>query len=363
MDIKQLIAENDRFEFPIRADALATIIESQKSLRAAAQFMQPVLSEYLRAQRDIGQIAQELDSAWHNRFLLEASNAAEESFRYVAENPLKYFHEIEKINGSVRASLDTISLVSSFSRQDTLTQICMESLKLSELAHSSAAISAEVIQIHKVFLPTFDAFSAVRDELFQKKDYFSELRIPAREHYLTTDLLHELTVTEKSSEFTHQRTVAIKELDEQLMITLPEALSELNPSLYLLWQGAWGSLVSRNPDRIRHTLVSARELVTHVLHALSPDDKIKAWSKSNEHYHNGRPTRKARLLFIHDGINDPAMKDYFQKENDACLSLIDLFQRTHDITPEFNDTHLQVMLRRVHFMICTWVQIHKAKTN
>jgi hypothetical protein len=131
-----------------------------------------------------------------------------------------------------------------------------------------------------------------------------------------------------------------------------------------MWHGAWDALVSDNPDRIRHTLVSVRELITQVLHMLAPDDQVRAWSHSPEHYYNGRPTRSARLLFIHSQINSPEMKDYFRKEIGACVEFIDLLNDgTHDIVPNFSDAQVKIMLRRAHFTICTLVEIHKAKAQ
>lgn len=43
-----------------------------------------------------------------------------------------------------------------------------------------------------------------------------------------------------------------------------------------MWQGAKSALNSTdNPDYARHCAVSLRELFTHVIHRLSPDDEIK----------------------------------------------------------------------------------------
>jgi hypothetical protein len=371
MDLKQSIPESGKFKLAIKQGTItAAVEEMQRSFLTAAQ-LAPSLSAYFKTEQNLAQAALEINKDWHSRFLeategVKALMAAGNSWKQYIElqRPFEMFHELDRINAGIRASFDAVSLINSLSRQDAFIRLYTEGIKMSDLSRITAPIRAAVLRIHDVFSPTFDAFSGVRDALFKTKDYFSELRIPAREHFLTTDLLHTLTVIEETDQFEEERAIAIKDTDEQMLMTMQEALAALNPDLYRLWRGAWDSLASNNADRTRHTLVSARELVTHVLHALSPDDLVRKWSKAKEHYHNGRPTRKARLHFIYSGINDLVMRDYLQKEIDASLSLVELFQDgTHNVMPPFSDAQLRVILRRVHSMICTLVEINKRGTS
>ena len=339
-------------EFTIPKNVLSAI-ESQTSLIAAAQFLRPSLAELFRAQEEMSIAARAfIETQGSMRRLIEMSQ------------PFRFAHELESMNAVIRGAMSVMSDFKSLTLQNTFIEIQTEAIRAADILRSSSAFAGDILKIRAAFFPTLDAFSAFRESMLQRRDYIAELKIPSREHFLTTDLLHEMIVEVGVAEFSEERAAAIKDAEEQLLITLPDALSELNPSLYDLWRGAWESLISQNPDRMRHTLVSARELVSQVLHALAPDDEVRAWSDSPEHYDNNRPKRSARLHFIFRNISDPVTKEYFQKETDACVSLIRLLnQGTHEIVPSFSDTQLRVMLRRVHSLICTLVEIRKSNNR
>jgi len=116
-------------------------------------------------------------------------------------------------------------------------------------------------------------------------------------------------------------------------------LGEINPDLKSLWHGANAAINSNQPDSIRHFATSTRELFTHVLHTLAPDKQIEAWDKRPDFYHEGKPTRRARLLYICREVNYDSMKDFVNKDVTSILSVVDLFNsETHkiksDLTPK-----------------------------
>lgn len=190
---------------------------------------------------------------------------------------------------------------------------------------------------------------------------------PARENFLTIDMLSnlqsEVSDDDKDDKLVTVRSIAIEEAEQEILITLPNALQAVNPDLYRLWKGAWDSFNSDNPDRIRHSLTSARELVTHVLHALAPDEEVKSWSTDRNHYHNDKPTRRARILYLFAPIERKhLMTKYLYKETEACLELIDILNvGTHSILPQFSDNQIRMILRKVHSMICTLVEVRNAR--
>jgi len=57
-----------------------------------------------------------------------------------------------------------------------------------------------------------------------------------------------------------------------------------------MWQGAESPLESQHPDYGRHLTVSLRELLTHLIHRLAPDEKVKAWTNNPDHFHDKNPT-------------------------------------------------------------------------
>ena len=77
-------------------------------------------------------------------------------------------------------------------------------------------------------------------------------------------------------------------------------LQTLDPGLATPYRGARDALRSGNPDRSRHILTSLRELWNHVLRRIAPDDLVLAWIRGGDHHllHEGRPTRKARALYV-----------------------------------------------------------------
>ena len=280
-----------------------------------------------------------------------------------AQNSLPALRDIEAAVQNVASATEMLYGVSSLVRQDNFIRLYTEEIKALTSVHAVDLLAEQTRLIHEAFRPTFDAFSVFRDTSARLDDYVNTLRTPLREHFLTTDLLHVLTERSEPPPLQHEeRTLAIRDAEEQMLLTLPDALSELDSDLHRLWRGAWDAFASNNSDRIRHALVSARELVTHVLHILSPDDQIKKWSNTPGHFERGRPTRKARLLFIYSAINDGPIRDHFEKEIQASISLVNLFQQgTHEICPDFSDDQVRAILRRLHSTICALVEAHKAK--
>ncbi len=133
-----------------------------------------------------------------------------------------------------------------------------------------------------------------------------------------------------------------------------------SPDLVPMWQGAKSALNSTdNPDYARHCAVSLRELFTHVIHRLSPDDEIKKWNDDKELLHNGKPTRKARLLYICRSVNHDIFSDFIAKDVDAILEIVKLFQRgTHQVTIPFTHKQLIALQTRIesaiNFLIEIW---------
>jgi Predicted pPIWI-associating nuclease len=171
------------------------------------------------------------------------------------------------------------------------------------------------------------------------------------------------SVTVESDEFelekeTHQLE---KDIQQETESVLEELLGRLNAELIVPLHGARQSLESINPDRVRHFTTSLRELFTHVLHTLSPDDKVKNWSISAKHCYGGKPTRRARLLYICRSLNHDPFSDFLEKDIDAVLEFLTLFHRgTHEITPTYTDFQLKMMLVRMEsalrFLLEIWRQ-------
>lgn len=109
-------------------------------------------------------------------------------------------------------------------------------------------------------------------------------------------------------------------------------LGDLDASFLDMLQGAEQTIRSQNPDRCRHFASSHRELCTQLLHYLAPDDEVKKWTHDPNHFQDGRPTRKARLLFIARHRNNQPFVEFFISSFLAQMKLLnaDEHRRHHD---------------------------------
>lgn len=140
---------------------------------------------------------------------------------------------------------------------------------------------------------------------------------------------------------------------------LEELLGNLDSELIVPLRGARSSLESANPDYKRHFASSLRELFTHVLHALSPDEKIRAWSTASEHYDKeGKPTRRARLRYICRTLNHEPFSTFIEKDIDTSLVFLQLFQRgTHEVVSSYDDDQLRIMLVKMESVLRLLLEI------
>jgi hypothetical protein len=124
-------------------------------------------------------------------------------------------------------------------------------------------------------------------------------------------------------------------------ISLNSFLPKLEPGLYIMWKGAIEAYHSNNSDKVRHFATSIREIFTHLMLIMAPDKELKKWSKDENDFYNGRPTRKARLNYICRNVSNDSFKEFVNKDIDATLSFIDIFQKgTHQIEPNFSQNQM-----------------------
>lgn len=145
---------------------------------------------------------------------------------------------------------------------------------------------------------------------------------------------------------------AESDLEDEIEATTDELLAALNPELRSVWRGAKEALRSDNSDRGRHVVVSLRELVTHVLDTIAPGDEVKAWTSDPSHFHGGRPTRKARVLFVCRGVNHGPFSEFVSADVGATIEFINLFQRgTHELAVSFSEIQLQALVSRAESLL------------
>jgi hypothetical protein len=188
--------------------------------------------------------------------------------------------------------------------------------------------------------------------------------LPAVEFFNGADLLSVTTPHESGGEddYGEEKAAVREEIREETQDALGRLLLEFNPALVPLRDGARRALASENPDRVRHFAVSYRELFTHVLHALAPDEEVRAWSSAKEHYVSDRPTRKARMLYACRRINQRPFDNFVTKDIDAALAVLGFFQQgTHEVESSYTPAQIAALEVRMEGTVRFLLEINRAE--
>jgi hypothetical protein len=165
----------------------------------------------------------------------------------------------------------------------------------------------------------------------------------ALETYRTLDLDQTFSGQDDSEDLETREALSASvrgELDARIL--------ELEPSFIQMLQGARSSLKTSNEDMARHVCVSLRELLGHVLRMVAPDEKVMSWSSLPGHFHDGRPTRTARLDCLLDTSGCSLLKRYLRLALKSVIEVIDqLNAPTHTPQSPLTRHHLEVLLCKV----------------
>lgn len=246
--------------------------------------------------------------------------------------------------------------------QSSLTRVAEEAVRNSvKSVLDAASMKDSLVGFSQSYSHLLESFERSQAKFFALPPILS--RLPAVEFFNDADLFEVTSIeSEEDDENADKRITAREEIRNETFDALDSLLYAFNPELMKMRDGARMALKSDNPDRIRHFTASYRELFTHVLHLLSPDDELGRWSDKKEHFANGRPTRKARMLFICRHINQPPFDDFVQKDISAALSVIDFFQQgTHQITCAYTPTQIAAIEVRMEATLRFLLEIKKAE--
>lgn len=226
----------------------------------------------------------------------------------------------------------------------------LESHRLGAAVHAAASFQESLRS-------GLDRFTTTYDRLFDfigaQPATLAELapvvtQRPPLEVYREADLLEEITIPEDEQSPSEDEGIGLAPEERPL----EDWLHQLDPNLANMLRGARAAIRESNPDRARHVTTSVRELFTHVLHRLAPDDGVRGWNRADNYYQNGRPTRRARLLYINRGINVDPLSEFVDADVDSALTLINaLHAGTHGITSRLTDRQLQAMVDRIESLL------------
>lgn len=138
-------------------------------------------------------------------------------------------------------------------------------------------------------------------------------------------------------------------------------LQAVDPALARPYMGAHDALRGRNVDRTRHILSSLREFWNHLLRRLAPDEHVLSWVSTDDKdlLHEGRPTRRARVLYVCRDLNHEPLTDFVVQDTRALVKLVDFFNRVHELDPELTDEQLRALLLRTDSWLTYILQIWK----
>lgn len=175
----------------------------------------------------------------------------------------------------------------------------------------------------------------------------------------SSSLLDDLAISDRFA-IPHydEKNTYLKQQEIQENDDLKIMLQELDEGLVNMLDGAEKAIRSSNPDKTRHFGTSLRELFTHVLHQLAPNERVAKWTDDPNHLHNGRPTRRAKIMYISRNYNNKKFQNFLVADVKSVLSFIDLFQGiTHSVKSNYTEQQLKGMLIKMkgtlHFLIST----------
>lgn len=152
--------------------------------------------------------------------------------------------------------------------------------------------------------------------------------------------------------------IAEAELETSGCIAL---LQQVDPGLARPYIGARDALHGNNADRARHILSSLREMWNHLLRRLAPDDLVAAWipevPNQKDLLHEGKPTRRARVLYVCRELNNDPPSDFLMHDTRALVKLIELFNRVHELETELTDEQLRAILLKTDSWLMYILQI------
>ena len=255
--------------------------------------------------------------------------------------------------------------------------LCDTSLQLTATERLMAGVDFEVIRNRfQIEMPVIaglessiahvaSSYGSLAESLREISDI---TRLPAfvlpgatREIYTTSFALESLRPWDERDEEdaeTEIQLVAEAELETSGCIAL---LQQVDPGLARPYIGARDALHGNNADRARHILSSLRELWNHLLRRLAPDESVAVWipgiTNQKDLLHEGKPTRRARVLYVCRELNNDPLTDFLMHDTRALVKLIELFNRVHELETELSDEQLRAILLKTDSWLMYILQI------
>jgi hypothetical protein len=221
-------------------------------------------------------------------------------------------------------SVDLRASVASVASPSALSPIARQYLSQASSAYRGLANSLGTLpQITR--LPTFVLPETAR-EIFTSGHALRTYYLPEQ-----SQDADEIELTERAREETSANVSLLRNID---------------PGLVAPYVGAHEALVGGNRDSKRHVLSSLRELWNHLLRTLAPDVAVVDWAgeKADDLFHEGKPTRRARMLYICRGVDHEPLSKFVDKDTEAFISMVDAFSRVHELETGLTDEQVAALV-------------------
>lgn len=296
----------------------------------------------LKTVRDLASVVSANYQPWYNETIAKGSLLSSSAF--AAFGIAKSYQSLLDTIGM--QNLSAFSIQSSFAKATEFSLFAEKSLSTFAWADvgkrigindiSKALISESFLGLSKDYSCLLKSFVAIPSSFIELSPSLTKLA--PIEYFTGANLLEIISVDE---DITTEEELLKNEIQYENEFLLNLYLPKVNQGLLKMWNGAVETYQSNNPDKVRHFTTSIRELFTHIMHILAPDDKIKSWSNEPTFYEKGKPTRKARLHYICRNISNEPFNKFVDKDVKATLEFINIFhQGTHSINDNFTPQQL-----------------------
>jgi hypothetical protein len=135
------------------------------------------------------------------------------------------------------------------------------------------------------------------------------------------------------------------EVAEKIDFELFELLQPHGKGYVDILNGAKQVAASDNPDKVRHTVVSLRELVNKMLNELAPVDKVKQWVCDNGGENKGSLSRGIYVRYIFRNISCSSIAPLIENEINFMPELIKILSNeTHGFLSGYSDKELNLLI-------------------
>lgn len=270
---------------------------------------------------------------------------------------IKPMHDsIAQLQASAKLSLGDVAF------RLTVTERLFAGIDFDALRRSVALPEPAFLKIQEAIGGITSTYEHLADSIrsFPELTHLPAYALPGatRELFTTSYALDELYIDEAEEERDASEIQLIAEVEQETSVCIG-LLQGIDPALARPYIGAHDALRGKSIDRTRHVLSSLRELWNHLLRRLAPDDAVLSWVPTDEKQllHDGRPTRRARVLYVCRSLNNAPLSDFVVHDTSALVKLVEVFNRVHELESELTDEQLRALLLRTDSWLTYILQI------